>query len=202
MFNRLNKLLYKRIFVFILGSILMGLGVSIATLGEKGTDSFSTLAIGISNYTPFTIGQASFALTLFLVFVTLFIDRSQISVGTILNPLILGVSTDLFLLLFRKMDLSNSLLVSLLGTLIIGVGIGVYTAANFGKGAYDAITFSLTENLHFKLRYIRLIGDLLFIISGFLLGADVGLATLISIFFIGVVIEKINDLTTSKFIYN
>jgi|SRR5699024_1106472 len=202
MFNRSKNVLYKRNIIFVLGSILMGLGVSIATLGEKGTDSFSTLAIGISNHTPFTIGQASFVLTLFLVFVTLFIDRSQISIGTILNPLILGFSTDLSLFLFEKIGVSNSLLVSLSGTLIIGVGIGVYTATDFGKGAYEAITFSLTKKFRFKLRYIRLMGDILFITSGFLLGANIGLATLISTLFIGIVIEKMNNLTTNKFIYN
>src|SRR5699024_12564221 len=85
MFNRSKNVLYKRNIIFVLGSILMGLGVSIATLGEKGTDSFSTLAIGISNHTPFIIGQANFVLKQFLVFVTIFIGMSKIIFDTIFN---------------------------------------------------------------------------------------------------------------------
>ena len=84
------------------------------------------------------------------------------------------------------------LIQSTIGVSIIGIGIGIYTSVNLGKGSYDAIVFSIVKKYNLNLALVRSVGDGIFLLSGFLLGARVGFSTIISVLFLGKIIVLVN----------
>lgn len=183
------KSVTTRLLYVIIGSLTMGLGVAIAVKGGQGADPLAVFWEGLSNILPITIGQANILLSVVMLILALFMDKTQINIGTILNPIVLGVSTDLFIKLFNT---PHSFCVQLIQS-TIGVSIiGIYTSVNLGKGSYDAIVFSIVKKYNLNLALVRSVGDGIFLLSGFLLGARVGFSTIISVLFLGKIIVLVN----------
>ena len=185
---------YVKKFIFMmLGSAVMGIGIGIALTGGQGVDPFSLFWEGLTNVFPITIGQANLITNAFLLVVVVLIDRKQLNVGTIVNPLILGVFTDLVMkAMTQPVQFEVQVGYSIVGVILLGVGIGIYSAANIGKGPYDAFSFSITKLFNLNFVYVRIAIDAIFFVIGFALGARVGVAALVAVFMMGKIIAVTN----------
>ena len=185
---------YVKKFIFMmLGSAVMGIGIGIALTGGQGVDPFSLFWEGLTNVFPITIGQANLITNAFLLVVVVLIDRKQLNVGTILNPLILGVFTDFVMkAMTQPARFELQVAYSIVGVILLGVGIGIYSAANIGKGPYDAFSFSITKLFNLNFVYVRIAIDAIFFVIGFALGARVGVAALVAVFMMGKIIAVTN----------
>jgi uncharacterized protein len=187
-----NKVINKTIFV-LLGSIISGLGIALAVSGGHGGDPLAVMYHGIGEKLGITLGQANLIGNLVMFVIAYFVDRKHLNVGTIANPVLLAASIDVFLPLFKQPSLVPiQMIQSIIGVALIGVGIGIYTAANVGKAPYDALVFGLVSKYNLKIFTIRMLADAIFLIAGWALGAYFGIATIISVVIIGKIIEKTN----------
>lgn len=176
----------------------MGLGVAVAIHGGHGTDPLATFWEGLSIKLPITVGQANFLVSILLIIISIFIDRKQLNIGTIINPLVAGFSTDLFLIIFNSSNfLLPELMQSIIGVILLGIGVGTYTVSNLGKGAYDAVTFSLCRKLKLSFYKVRMIFDLFFLIAGYALGGKIGIATIFAVLCLGAIIQNTNKWITT-----
>ncbi|WP_300381179.1 YitT family protein [Clostridium sp.] len=186
----------KKTLIVIIGSIIMGIGVALAVKGGQGADPLSVFWDGLSRTFNITLGEANLLVSLVMLIVAAILDYKQLNIGTILNPLFLSGTTDLII---NKIVIPDTfilqLLQSLTGVALMGIGIGLYTSVDIGKGVYDAIVFSLVDKTKFKLQYIRNSFDAVFLLGGFLLGGSVGLATLLAVLLIGKLISISNKVS-------
>lgn len=189
-----NKVINKTIFV-LLGSIISGFGIALAVSGGHGGDPLAVMYHGIGGKIGITLGQANLIGNLVMFVIAYFIDRKHLNIGTIANPVLLAASIDVLLPLLEKIKPSLiplQMIQSIIGVALIGVGIGIYTAANVGKAPYDALVFGLVSKYNLKLFTIRMLADAIFLAVGWVLGAYFGIATVISVVIIGKIIEKTN----------
>lgn len=190
------KNIIKKNLIVILGSIIMGIGAALAVKGGQGADPLSVLWDGLSRTFNITLGSANLLVSLVMLIAAIILDYKQLNIGTILNPLFLSGTADLIM---NKISTPETfifqLIQSLIGVTLMGIGVGLYTSADIGKGVYDAIVFSLVDKTKFKLQYIRNAFDAIFLLGGFLLGGSVGLVTLIAVLLIGKVISVSNKLS-------
>ena len=77
----------------------------------------------------------------------------------------------------------------LLGVVIFAFGTGLYSAADFGRGSYEAVTFSLSEKNGWKAKIVRIVLDVLMVVIGVLLGGKFGLCTVLTVIISGPVIQ-------------
>jgi hypothetical protein len=177
----------------VLGSIVMGIGVATAIKGSYGTDPLATFWEGLSNILYITVGQANILTSGILLVISWLLDKKQLNIGTIINPIIIGISTDLSLSFINNCDsVFIQITQSSIGVLLIGIGIGIYTSADIGKGSYDAVTFSISSKFQIKYFKVRMLCDSFFLITGYLLGANIGIATIIAVFCLGFIIQNTN----------
>lgn len=189
-----NKVINKTIFV-LLGSIISGVGVALAVSGGHGGDPLAVMYHGIGGKIGVSLGQANLIGNLVMFVIAYFIDRKHLSIGTIANPVLLAMSIDVLLPILEKQQPSLiplQMIQSIIGVALIGVGIGIYTAANVGKAPYDALVFGLVSRYNLKIFTIRMLADAIFLAVGWVLGAYFGIATVISVVIIGKIIEKTN----------
>ena len=139
---------------------------------------------------PVSVGTASLIVAAVMIVISLFLDKTQISFGTVIYQAVYGVCVDLFegAVFYTKSQIVNFVLM-LAGLCIFAFGTALYSYADFGKGSYEALTFSISERSGFQIRYVRIALDVLCVGIGYLLGGSVGLCTLATILLSGYLLQ-------------
>ena len=125
-----------------------------------------------------------------MIVFSFFYDRSQIHIGTIIYQLVYSLCVDLFANAHvYSTHLWVNALIMLLGVMLFAVGTGVYAAASLGRGSYEALTFSLAEKNGWQVKAVRMILDIVMVLTGVLLGGKFGICTIVTIIISGPVIQ-------------
>ncbi|EEL56225.1 hypothetical protein bcere0023_21530 [Bacillus cereus Rock4-2] len=133
-----------------------------------------------------TIGTWSVICGLFLVLVSLVVDRKYINIGTFLNALLIGPIMDLFL----KLDILPhathllwiNLLILLSGITITGVGGGMYVAAGIGAGPRDGFMLAISDKTGLSVSRARIIVESIVLVIGYILGGPIFIVTFLYTF--------------------
>ena len=180
----------KKIIIIVIGSIIAAYGITLALYAGFGGATLAVLWQGISRTFHISIGMASLIVAIVMIVFAFFYDRSQIHIGTILYQIVYSLCVDLFANAHvYSTHLWVNALIMLLGVLLFAVGTGFYAAASLGRGSYEALTFSLAEKNGWQVKVVRMILDIVMVISGVLLGGKFGICTIVTIIISGPVIQ-------------
>ena len=148
---KFKKYLIKTLTV-IAGSIISAYGITLAIGAGFGGATLAILWQGLTNVTGMTIGTSSLVVAVAMIIFALFYDKKQINVGTILYQIIYSFFVDVFTKIQHYTDIKAvNFIIMLLGIIIFSFGTGLYSAADFGRGSYEAVTFSLAEKNGWKI---------------------------------------------------
>lgn len=176
--------------IVIIGSIISAYGITLAIGAGFGGATLAILWQGITNVTGMSIGASSFVVAIAMIIFAFFYDRKQINVGTVLYQVIYSFFVDVFTKIQNYTDVKAiNFGLMLLGILIFSFGTGLYSAADFGRGSYEAVTFSLAEKNNWKVKIVRMVLDLIVVIIGVLLGGKFGICTIATILLSGPIIQ-------------
>ena len=177
-------------FIVIIGSIISAYGITLAINAGFGGATLAILWQGLSKVTGMSIGTSSLVIAVVMIIFAFFYDRKQINVGTVLYQLIYSFFVDVFTKVQHYTDIKAlNFILMLLGVVIFAFGTGLYSAADFGRGSYEAVTFSLSEKNGWKVKIVRIVLDALMVVIGVLLGGKFGLCTVLTVIISGPVIQ-------------
>ncbi len=156
---------------------------------------------GISKTFHVSIGMASLIVAIVMIMFAFFYDRSQIHIGTILYQVVYSLCVDLFANAHvYSSHLWVNALIMLVGVMLFAVGTGFYAAASLGRGSYEALTFSLAEKNGWQVKSVRMVLDMVMVITGVLLGGKFGICTIVTIIISGPVIQFTASKTKKLFL--
>lgn len=185
----------KKIIIIVIGSIIAAYGITLALYAGFGGATLAVLWQGISRTFHISIGMASLIVAIIMIVFSFFYDRSQIHIGTIIYQLVYSLCVDLFANAHvYSTHLWVNALIMLLGVMLFAVGTGVYAAASLGRGSYEALTFSLAEKNGWQVKAVRMILDIVMVLTGVLLGGKFGICTIVTI----IISEPVIQFTASK----
>ncbi|HLR88218.1 MAG TPA: hypothetical protein VK042_00685 [Atopostipes sp.] len=190
--NKFNLILLLRFFLLIFGSLVMGFGIALSISTGHGSDSLSWLWQGLSLHTGLSLNQANMFIALFMLIPPLIYDRTQLGIGSILQPYIVGVTAEYVLSL--GIHNPNHFLFLIIGILLLGIGAGIYTSANLGKVPYDACVFWISNSTQKSIGLIRSLGDLSLFILAWILNPHFIIGPLISVLLVGYVLNTVYNL--------
>ena len=172
-------------FFLFFGLIIFGIGEGLLILSATGNSPWSVLAEGISKNSKFSIGAATFLVSLSVLFLWIFL-RQKPGLGTIFNIIIISGMIDVTLYFFDPPS-SNVLkyLLAIFSVMLVGIGSGIYLVANLGPGPRDGLMTGLTKITNLPLALVRACLEISVVIVGWYLGGTVGVGTLIFAFGIG-----------------
>ena len=180
----------KKIIIIVIGSIIAAYGITLALYAGFGGATLAVLWQGISRTFHISIGMASLIVAIIMIVFSFFYDRSQIHIGTIIYQLVYSLCVDLFANAHvYSTHLWVNALIMLLGVMLFAVGTGVYAAASLGRGSYEALTFSLAEKNGWQVKAVRMIVDIVMVLTGVLLGGKFGICTIVTIIISGPIIQ-------------
>lgn len=187
-----GNILFRGVTTF-LGTSLISCGIAWMRFSGMGTDPFVTMNIGISESIVMDFGTIQMLANIAVLLVMLWFRPKLIHLGTLLGIFFVGYFSDFLLGVWHQ--LPDTQLMHTLG-LVIGLisccfGLAVYMTADMGLAPYDALGIILLEKLPLRLTYreIRIMTDLSCVAVGFILGAQIGIGTIIKAFFTGPLIN-------------
>ncbi len=188
---------FIRVLILIVGLIIAHFGVTLFLLADLGSDPFNVMIQGLSKqlqslfgYGWITHGNTHISVSVLIIIVLLFVDRSYIKIGTVICMFFGGPIIDFFTMILDSVINNQSamfirLIGNALGCLILAFGMTIVIKSNAGTGPNDLVGVVISDKTHKKFSIVRMIVDGFFLLCGYLLGGAVGVGTLICLFLVG-----------------
>ncbi|OJG78994.1 hypothetical protein RV10_GL001117 [Enterococcus pallens] len=184
-----------------LGSSLVGVGVGLCVTTGLGADALGVLWEGLAIHLPLTVGQASLLVTCTCLIIVAMIDKKELGLATVLNPIATSIFTDLVI---KQISVDGpvglKVLLVVIGISFIGIGSGIAAATNTGKEGYIALSFALSNRLSVDLAKVRMGLDLLCFAAGMLLGGKFMIGPIFGVLLIGPLLKLTSQYCGRKMI--
>jgi uncharacterized membrane protein YczE len=206
----------KRLLMTLGGVLICGISVGMFKRAAFGVDPFQSLMSGLDALIPIPFGTLYVIVNIILLAFSFFADRHYIGIATIINLSLFGYITqyvlDFLLQAFPELSITARILMLILAIIIICFGSSLYFVADMGVSTYDAVALILSEKWHIaKFKYCRIVTDFicvalgvgLYLLAGGTLSSImeiVGVATIITAFFMGPLIEFFNTRVSRPFL--
>ncbi|MGI9647797.1 MAG: YczE/YyaS/YitT family protein [Acidimicrobiia bacterium] len=171
------------------GIVILGVGVGMMAQGDLGFGPWAVLAEGIGKQADIALGTASILVGL-VVLMSWFIVRVRPGIATVANVMGVGLVINASIEVLPVPDtLWGRLPMTVGGVVAVGLGIGLYLAADLGPGPRDGLTTGLHHKLGWSIRRVRTTIEVTVLVVGFLLGGTIGLGTVLMALAVGPVMQ-------------
>jgi uncharacterized membrane protein YczE len=169
----------RRLVQLYAGLVLYGFSIALMVQSHLGLAPWDVLHSGLTKHFPIDIGQA-LVIVSFVVMLAWIPLREIPGLGTISNAIVIGLSTDLFLMVLSRPDVMTFRIVLLVAGIVLqGVATAAYIGAQFGRGPRDGLMTGLSRRTGQSLRLVRTLMELALVAIGLLLGGVAGLGTIV-----------------------
>lgn len=183
----------KKIVKLIIGLFFYALGLVLCIHADIGLAPWDAFGIGISNVTGISYGNVSIITGILILIGLVLLFKEKIGFSTILNTILIGVFADLIIGLKIVPYMTNfftGLLMLLTGQIIVCYSTYLYISVGLGAGPRDSLMVALGKKFpNVPIGIIRGSIEGIVLLIGWLLGAKVGLGTVIYVFGISSVLQ-------------
>lgn len=171
----------KKLSLLLLGTYLLAFGIAMIVRANIGADPWTTFMIGWHKFSGLTIGEVNQIFALVILTINYLTDKKKVGIGSILNVILIGPFIDVSIsILSLPFDLLwGKMLFVGIGTAIESFGVALYVSASAGAGPIDGLTLILSKKTKTSIKMVRIIMDIIALAMGWLLGATVGIGTII-----------------------
>ncbi|MCR5097882.1 MAG: hypothetical protein K6B14_02925 [Lachnospiraceae bacterium] len=184
-----------RVIILLVGLTVAHFGVTLFLLSELGSDPFNVFIQGLfrtgSGVLPIlTHGRVHIAISLIIMVILIFVDKTYVKIGTILCMICGGPIIDFFSMVLSPLSISERSMVVRLpilaaGCVILAYGMTIVIKSDAGTGPNDLVAVVISDKLGRRFSIVRIIVDFSFVIIGWALGGTVGIGTIICAFLVG-----------------
>lgn len=179
-------MIYIRILFFFIGLVIFSLGIAfLIQVQHLGLHPWDVLNVGMYKRFGLSIGTWTIIIGFVMIGVSLILDKSYVKVGTFLNALVIGVFVDIFLAsgwLPVATHGWTDFIILIVGIGLMGLGGGVYNAANIGAGPRDGFMLSISDKTGFSIRSVRIVIETIALVIGYFIGGPVFVFTFLITF--------------------
>ena len=182
----------KKILLVTVGTLVAAFGIDLAIHASFGGATLAVLWEGCALTFHITMGQASFLIAAVMLLFCFFYDRKQIGWGTVIYQILYSTFVDVFegFLVYTDSRIANFGLM-VLGIVLLSVGCGIYSYADWGRGSYEALTFALVNRRGWQTQYVRIGLDICCVAVGAVLGGKFGWCTVVTVLLSGVILQRV-----------
>lgn len=204
MFSINGKEFIWKALMSLIGITLISFGSALSQTMNMGLDPFTAINTGASELLGFTLGNYQLFVNAAILAIILFFDRKIIGWGTIFNLVLVGYMIEFFISMLESfIDPTQfafivQLLITVVAILIFTFGVALYMDADLGVSPYDAIAPVITDRVSASYKTVRMIQDIIVVITAWILGGPVGVSTFITGFLAGPLIDFFSNRFTSK----
>ncbi len=168
----------------LVGIVLLAAGIALILEARLGVSPWDVLHQGLADTTGLSFGTVVVLVGVAILVVWIPLGQ-RFGPGTVINTVTVGFVTDGFLHAIPEpgsLWLRTPML--LVGIVVTALGMGMYIGAGLGPGPRDGLMTGLAAKGH-PLWAVRTVLELAALVSGWILGGDVGAGTVLFAFGIG-----------------
>ena len=175
----------QRFLILIFGLTLFGIGEAFLVITSLGNSPWVVLSEGISLNSNLNIGQATFFVSLMVLFFWIPLKQKP-GFGTLANMVVIAAAIELGLLIIPEVNnLALKGFYVLFGILLVGIGSALYITCGLGTGPRDGLMTGLHYRTGVRVGRVRLGIELVALTTGALLGGSLGVGTALFALLIG-----------------
>ena len=185
------RALLPRLPGLVAGLVIFGFGIAVMAEAGLGLGPWEALHQGLGRLTGQPLGTVSILLGIPILALWWPLGERP-GLGTLLNVMLIGSSTNLGLAVLPSLAEAGNLVqvvAMVVGVVIIGVGSGLYLAADLGPGPRDGLMTGIHRRFGLSIRRARTIVEVTVLVIGFLLGGTIGLGTVVFALAIGPLVQ-------------
>ncbi|BBF43576.1 hypothetical protein lbkm_2264 [Lachnospiraceae bacterium KM106-2] len=175
------------------GFLLCSAATVLALNSGLGLSPWDVLHQGLSKTIGITIGQASIAVSLIIIVLSISM-KMQVGLGTIANIFIVGVMIDWINesgVIPVSHQLFSGILMLIASLLVMAVGCYLYIGCELGCGPRDGLMIALVKKTGKSIRLIRFGIECMAFAIGWLLGGTAGLGTIVTVVGMGYCMQAV-----------
>jgi len=188
----LNELKYV---LFVAGILILTLGISLTIQSDLGTSPFDALLVGLSQHVGLSVGSWEVIIAFLLIGCNSLLKQQKPEFLGLVTAFITGVGIDLWLYVSESLITPevwyNQLMTFAIGLVIISIGTAIYLQTHFAPIPIDRLTLILHEITRTPLFVSRTFIYFVFLILALLLSGPIGLGTLLTVCFAGLLLQFI-----------
>ncbi len=178
----------RRLIRCVLGLALFAVGISLQMNANIGAPPWDVFHQGVANQTDITIGKIIVITGCFLLLLWIPLKQKP-GLGTILNALEIGLVADIALgVIPEPSSIFIQVPMALLGIVVVAIGSGLYIGSALGPGPRDGLMTGLAKR-GIPIRVGRTVLEVIVLVTGWLLGGQVGVATFAFAFGVGPLVQ-------------
>ena len=178
----------QTLIILLVGLWIFGTGDAILIAAGIGNTPWTVLAEGIANNIDRSVGQATFLVSVAVLFLWIPLKEKP-GIGTILNAIVIAAAIEVMVPRLPTPDnFEIALLQVLAGVLLIGIGSGLYLTANLGPGPRDGWMTGLQKASGIPIGRVRGAIEVSVLALGWLLGGTFWVGTILFAVLIGPVV--------------
>lgn len=181
-----------RIGFFLVGLLIMGLGISLIAISNFGNGPWDAVNIGLSEKTGLSIGVAMNIVALIQIIIGGIINKEFPNIATMITSISLGLFIDFWMLFLGGIEMTSYLMqfgVFILALPVISIGISIYLVSKLPNTPLDYFMLALKAKLNLSLMISKITSESIGLVLGFMLGGTIGFGTIIIILAIGPMIQ-------------
>lgn len=182
-----------RYIFYIIGILLLTLGIACTIQSDLGTSPFDAVLVGLASNIGLTVGSWEVIVALLLIGCNSFLIRQKPEVLGLVTAVITGIGIDLWLFVLSNLLIVESVQGQAIyfgvGLFLIGVGTATYLHTNFAPIPVDRLTLILKDITKTNLFVGRTLIYLLFLVVALLLGGPIGIGTILTVCFAGLLLN-------------
>ena len=180
-----NNQSLQRFIILILGLTLFGIGEAFLVITSLGNSPWVVLSEGISLNSNLNIGQATFFVSLMVLFLWIPLKQKP-GFGTLANIVVIAASIELGLLIIPTVDnVYMKYFYVLFGIALVGIGSALYITCGLGTGPRDGLMTGLHYKTGVRVGRVRLGIEIVALSVGAILGGSLGVGTALFALLIG-----------------
>ncbi|AXK19172.1 TPA: YitT family protein [Bacillus toyonensis] len=184
---------------YVLGILILTLGISFTIQSDIGTSPFDALLVGFSLNVGLTVGSWEIIIALLLICCNSILKRQRPEVLGLLTAFITGIGIDMWLFLLRSLITPEiwygKMIYFGIGLVMTGFGTALYLQTNFAPIPIDRLTLIIQELTRTNIFFSRTLIYLIFLMMATILHGPIGVGTVFTVCLGGLLLNFFMPLT-------
>ncbi len=169
----------KRLVIYVLGIAIMTLGIGLLINSNIGISPWDSVSVGLSNMFGLSPGFWTFASGIGLVVSIDLYTNSKIKLMPIIIGLVSGVFINAWLSVIPAIESQINISYALVGLIMMGLGIAMYTSMNLPVNPIDHFMNELNSKKNISIGKAKAITAGIGLVCGLVVAGPIGVGTVI-----------------------
>ncbi|MBD1372773.1 YitT family protein [Hazenella sp. IB182357] len=177
----------KRIGVYVLGLLVLGLGISLVIRAGLGSGAWDALYVGLNEQFGLSVGTWLIIVGILLIFINAYLLRERPDWSVLITLFVLGQAVDLWLYIinWKPVLFGGQMGLLIVGLLVLSLGVAIYLQAKLAPTAIDKLMYGIAHRTGLSLRLSKTSGEVVALILAWIAGGPIGIGTVLITFLVG-----------------